>query len=160
MSDASIIVPDIFTTDEVVAGGENYLYLDICDFKLRQSVGMYCLSWERNGHHYGVVAEVIQRLNMGIDVVLNGSLRNLEQARKQFLNLNTVLIRMQGSCFDGIKSQCLIAEDDEVRLEWSDRDDIGHPYVLTLNSENSIEKAVKMLLTLILYDRKSLDQAI
>lgn len=95
-NEASIIVPEVYTTDEEAAKGENYILLDERDFHLRQSMGMYCLNWKKNNQYYGVVADIIQRLNMGVDVVLNGSLHNLEQAMKQFPNLNTIIIQKQG----------------------------------------------------------------
>lgn len=159
-SEASIFIPDVYTTDEAVAEGENYKYLADCDFNLRHSMGMYCLSWEKNEHKYGVGADIIQRLNAGVDVVLNGSLRNIDQAAKQFPNLNTVLVKKQGHHFEKARNQYVIAEEDDVRLEWYDRDDMGHPYVLTLESENSTDKAVNMLLNLVTYERGKLDEVI
>ena len=160
VNEVSIIVPDVYTTDKEVAEGENYIHLDERDFVLRQSMGMYCLNWEKKQQQYGVVADLIQRLNTGVDVILNGSLHNLEQATKQFPNINTVLIRKPGCRSSESVNQYLIAEDEEVRLEWSDSDQMGHPYVLTLMSEESIDKAVEMLIGLVTYERKSFDKVV
>ena len=91
-NEPSIVVPEVYTTDEVIAEGDNYKYLQACDFNLRASMGMYSLSWGKNQHQYGISADIIQRLNTGIDVVVNGSLHNLEQATRQFPNINTVII--------------------------------------------------------------------
>ena len=161
----SIIVPEVYTTDEAVAEGDNYKHLDERDFNLRASMGMYSLGWEKNAHQFGISADIIQRLNTGVDVVVNGSLHNLEQATRLFPNINTVIIKKQGcgsrSDFSKINEhQYLIAENEDVKLEWSDADDMGHPYILTLMSEDDIEKAIEMLLSLISYERNYLDKVV
>jgi len=158
--DASILVPDVYTTDKSEADSGSYVYLDERDFNLRLSMGMYCLCWEKNQHHYGVIADVIQRINTGVDVLLSGSLHNVEQAKKLFPNMNIVQVAKQGCSPQKIVGHHLIAEDDGVRLEWSDNDDMGTPYVLTLSSEKDIPNAIEMLLALIVYEKKYLDDAI
>jgi len=155
---SSILVPEIYTTDEVVATGENYLYIDERNFLLRQSMDIYSLSWEKKGQLYGVSGDLSQRLNSGIDIILNGSLHNEAKARNQFPNLNTVLIQKYNSKKKHDESCYLIAEDDEVTLAWdSQNTKMGQPYVLTLMSDHGMEKALEMMLTLVTYNRNCLE---
>lgn len=152
--ETSVIIPQIVTTDEEVGQSDNYVYVDDRDYKLRNSMGMYCLTWEKNKSKYAVVADLIQRLNTGVDVILNGSMKNVEQARKQFPNLNIVVIKNQGCGNRMLPNQYLIAEDEDIKLEWHDSDDdMGQPYVLTIASDGSMDKAIDMLLNLVTYER-------
>ena len=155
---SSILVPEIYTTDEIVAKSTNYTYIDERNFLLRQSMDIYSLSWEKKDHLYGVSGDLSQRLNSGVDIILNGSLHNQVQARSQFPNLNTVLIQKYNSKIKQDKDCYLIAEDDEVTLAWdSQNTKMGQPYVLTLMSDHGMEKALEMMLTLVTYNRNCLD---
>ncbi|MDH5258619.1 MAG: hypothetical protein OEX07_11445, partial [Gammaproteobacteria bacterium] len=119
------------------------------------------LTWTKNNCFYAVGADLIQRLHTGIDVILNGSLHNLEEATKQFPNLNTVLVQKEGSIVREQSNRYLITEDDEVKLEWSDQEtDLGHPYILTLQSEHSMDNAVDMLISLVTYEKSCLDKVV
>ena len=154
--ETSITIPQVVTTDESVALSDNYEYVEERDFNLRNSMGMYCLTWEKNKYQYAVVADLIQRVNTGVDVILNGSMKNVQQARKQFPNLNIVVIKNQGGGYNVQPNQYLIAEEDEIKLEWHDSDDdMGQPYVLTMVNETSMNKAIEMLLNLVTYERNS-----
>lgn len=155
---SSIMVPQIFTTDELVATTDNYTYIDERNFLLRQSMDIFTLSWEKKGHLYGVSGDLSQRLNSGVDVILNGSLHNQTQARNHFPNLSTVLIQKYNGNKNQSDSCYLIAEDDEVTLEWDSQDTkMGQPYVLTLMSDHGMDKALEMMLTLVTYNRNCLD---
>jgi len=159
--DKDIIIPQVVTTDPEVAEGDNYIHVEENDFRLRDSMGMYCLKWSKKGHFYGVVADVVQRLNTGVDIVINGSFHNLEQAKTQFPNLNTVIIKKQGVSSQSSSNQYLIAEEEDVKLEWNDKDgDMYHPYVLSMLSEDNVEKGIEILIGLFAYDRKSLAKVI
>jgi len=160
-NEASIIVPQVYTTDKVVAEDDNYIYLDERDFLLRESMGIYCLSWKVRNEYYGVGGDFEQRLNSGVDVILNGSLHNLDQATKHFPNLNVVMIKKQGGCVHDTTNQYLIADDDGVTLEWSSKhEDIGHPYILTLESDDNMEKAIEMFVNLVTYERNAFEKVV
>ena len=155
---SSILVPEIYTTDKTVVKSVNYTYIDKRNFLLRQSMDIYSLSWEKKGHLYGVSGDLSQRLNSGVDIILNGSLHNQTQARNQFSNLNTVLIQKYNSKNKHDENCYLIAEDDEVMLAWNSQDTkMGQPYVLTLMSDHGMDKALEMLLTLVTYNKNCLD---
>jgi len=155
---SSVLVPEVYTTDEAVAKSENYIYIDQRNFLLRKSMDIYSLSWEKKGQLFGVSGDLSQRLNSGVDVILNGSLHNLDQAKSLYPNINTVLIQKQSKEKVRSDSYYLIAEDDEVTLEWdSQGENMGHPYVLTLMSGHGMDKALEMMLTLITYNRNCLE---
>lgn len=155
-----ILVPEVYTTDEVQAESENYIHIDERNFLLRESMDVYCMSWEKNGHYYGFSGDLIQRLNSGVDIILNGSFHSLDQAKKQFPGINTVMIKRQNKVSSDNENY-LIAEDDEVRLEWDSQDaKFGHPYVLTLMSDDGMQNALDMLSTLITYNRNCLQYVV
>jgi len=157
---SDIVIPEVFTTDKVMAEGDNYTYIDERNFSLRQSMDLYCLTWEKKGHLFGVNGDLSQRLNSGTDIILNGSMHNLEQAKKLYPNINTIVVRKHNAKNTPTGNDYLIAEDDEVRLEWESQDvRFGHPYMLTLMSEHCMENAIEMILSLVIYNRNCLEYA-
>lgn len=157
---SDIIIPKVYTTDKVAAEGDNYSYIDERNFLLRQSMDLYGLSWEKKGHFYGVNGDFSQRLESGVDIILNGSLLNFEQAKKLCPNMNTIVVRKQKSDGDNDRCEYLIAENDEVKLEWECQDTkFGHPYVLTLMSDQCMGNAIEMILSLVIYNRNCLEYA-
>ena len=151
---SSVFIPEIFTTDDEISENENYRYIDERNFRLRQSMDVYSLSWKKQGHFFGVNGDISQRLNSGVDVVINGSFHNLKQARQQFPNINIVLIRREHVA---IKKHYLIAEDDEVRLEFDgNKGEMGFLYMLTMMSGHGMGNALDMLLMLISNNRSYL----
>ena len=153
-----IIVPEIFTTDKLVAENDNFIYVDERNFRLRQSMDLYSLSWVKKDQLYGVNGDLTHRLNSGADVILNGSLHNLDQVKYLYPNVNTIVIKNLTDGDESDNDNYLIAENDEVKLEWESKDKgLGHPYVLTLMSGHCMENAIEMILSLIIYNRNSLD---
>jgi len=157
----SIIVPQIYTTNKEGAESDNYCYVDERNFLLRESMGIYSLHWKKKDCYFGVSGDLTHRLNSGVDVILNGSIHNLEAATKQFPNLNAVIIQKQGNLIHRTVDYYPIAEDADVRLEWNSKDaSMGHPYVLTLLSEDGMDRAKEMLLNLISYNRYNLEDVV
>jgi len=161
LSDQSdIIVPEIYTTDETVAKCENYIYIDERNFLLRQSMDLYSLSWEKNESFYGVSGDLSQRIASGADVILNGSLHNLSRAKLLFPSISIVFIKKQAADEFDVEGRYLIAEHDEVKLEWDEKDfKLGQPYVLTLMSDHCMENAIEMILSLVTHNRDCLEYA-
>jgi ribose 1,5-bisphosphokinase len=81
-----------YITRPAHAGGENHVALSEEEFRLRQRSGLFALTWEAHGMHYGIGNEVAHWLAHGADVLVNGSRGAFEQACERFPALRPVLI--------------------------------------------------------------------
>jgi len=158
---ASCTVFQTFTTSDVIAKDGHFEYLDEVDFKLRQSMDMFSLYWEKNGMFYGISGEVSEYLNKGINVVINGSLHNVEQASKLFPQMNVIMVKKQKPSSELAMEGYPLIIDEDVQLEWVNNvNGIYCPYVLTLLEDNAQEKAAELLIKLIEYNESYLDKVI
>ena len=61
-------------------GDDQHVELDAAEFARREQRGEFLFSWSAHGFDYGVPREVLQRLQAGEDVVVNGSRAYLANA--------------------------------------------------------------------------------
>lgn len=73
-----------YITRAASAGGENHVELSEAEFRLRQQLDLFALSWEANGYHYALGAEIDCWLASGLDVMANGSRASLTRAQARF----------------------------------------------------------------------------
>lgn len=81
-----------YITRPAHAGGENHVALSEAEFRSRQQRGLFALTWEAHGFHYGIGNEVAHWLARGADVLVNGSRAAFAMACERFPALNPVLI--------------------------------------------------------------------
>lgn len=81
-----------YITRPAHAGGENHVALSVAEFHSREQRGLFALTWQAHGLHYGIGSEVEHWLAHGADVLVNGSRGALPLARERFQNLRPVLI--------------------------------------------------------------------
>jgi ribose 1,5-bisphosphokinase len=81
-----------YITRPAHAGGENHVALSEEEFQLRERSGLFALTWQAHGLHYGIGNEVAHWLAHGADVLVNGSRGAFEQACERFPALRPVLI--------------------------------------------------------------------
>lgn len=81
-----------YITRPAAAGGENHVALTEEEFLARQSAGLFAMSWESHGCHYGIGIEINQWLAMGLTVVVNGSRGYLDTALTHYPDLRPVLV--------------------------------------------------------------------
>ncbi|MFW6235207.1 MAG: phosphonate metabolism protein/1,5-bisphosphokinase (PRPP-forming) PhnN [Desulfovibrionales bacterium] len=81
-----------YITRPAQTGGENHVALSEAEFTRRSDSGLFALSWESHGFHYGIGAEVISWLQRGFTVVVNGSRQYLPEAQKRIPTLAPVEI--------------------------------------------------------------------
>ena len=75
-------------TRPAAAGGEDHVEVDEATFASREAAGGYALSWRANG----VRAIVVEHLELGRTVVLNGSRAIIDDARSRFAAIQVILI--------------------------------------------------------------------
>jgi ribose 1,5-bisphosphokinase len=81
-----------YITRPAHAGGENHVALSTAEFHSREQRGLFALTWEAHGLHYGIGNEVAHWLAHGADVLVNGSRGAYAPARERFPTLRPVLI--------------------------------------------------------------------
>ncbi|WP_266159914.1 phosphonate metabolism protein/1,5-bisphosphokinase (PRPP-forming) PhnN [Dyella silvatica] len=81
-----------YITRPAHAGGENHVALSDAEFESRALRGLFALTWQAHGLHYGIGREIEHWLHRGADVLVNGSRDAYEQARERFPALQPVLI--------------------------------------------------------------------
>lgn len=81
-----------YITRPAHAGGENHVALSEEEFSQRERRGLFALTWEAHGLHYGIGNEVGHWLAHGADVLVNGSRGAFELACERFPALRPVLI--------------------------------------------------------------------
>ena len=63
------------------AGDEDHIELSVDEFERRERAGEFLFAWQSHGFHYGVDRRVLDWLEAGDDVIVNGSRAYLETAR-------------------------------------------------------------------------------
>jgi ribose 1,5-bisphosphokinase len=81
-----------YITRPADAGGENHVALSEAEFTSRAGRGLFALTWQAHGLHYGIGREIEHWLERGIRVLVNGSRDAYPQACARFPALQAVLI--------------------------------------------------------------------
>lgn len=81
-----------YITRPADAGGENHVALSEEEFQSREKRGLFALTWQAHGLHYGIGNEVAHWIARGADVLVNGSRGAFDTACERFPTLHPVLI--------------------------------------------------------------------
>lgn len=94
--ESGVMIAHRYITRDWQAGGENHVELTDAEFALRKSLGLFSLSWQANGHHYGIGSEVDAWLQTNHSVIVNGSRQHLPEAIEHYgEHLVAVLITVE-----------------------------------------------------------------
>lgn len=88
----NVVFAHRYITRPVEADGENHIALSQEEFDHREQNQCFAMSWRAHRNGYGVGVEIDHWLNAGMTVVVNGSRGYLENARKDYPELEAVLI--------------------------------------------------------------------
>ncbi|MCA1939821.1 MAG: phosphonate metabolism protein/1,5-bisphosphokinase (PRPP-forming) PhnN [Caenispirillum bisanense] len=91
---APVVFAHRYITRSADAGGEVHVPLSPAEFALRESRGLFALSWHSHGLSYGIGREIDLWLAAGLTVVVNGSRGYLPQAAERYPDLVPVVIRV------------------------------------------------------------------
>jgi ribose 1,5-bisphosphokinase len=89
---AGVVVARRAITRPATPGGEQHMAVTPAQFDRMLERGEFALHWRSNGHAYGVGREILQALEQGDTVVLNGSREHLPQARALLPSLEFVRV--------------------------------------------------------------------
>jgi len=87
-----------YITRPAHAGGENHVALSEAEFHSREQRGLFALTWQAHGLHYGLGNEVVTWLARGANVLVNGSRSALSCAFERFPTMQPVLITASPEC--------------------------------------------------------------
>ncbi len=82
--ESGLMIAHRYITRDWQAGGENHVELTDAEFALRESLGLFPLSWQANGHRYGIGNEVDAWLHANHSVIINGSRQHLPEAIEHY----------------------------------------------------------------------------
>ncbi len=160
-NERSIVIPNTITTDVRLEDDDNYSYVEKSDFVLRKSMGLYCLDWEKMENSFGISGEVSQLINKGINVFMNGSLINIENAMKLFPKINVVMIRSESTSSDSDYDGFPLIESENARLEWvRQANGIYCPFVLTIINKYKLDDIASLLINFTLSNHSQLAKAV
>lgn len=77
----SLIVADRFITRKTREGDDNHIALSELSFKERKNDNQFLFDWESHGFYYGISIEVLDYLDDGQNVIVNGSRAYITQAK-------------------------------------------------------------------------------
>jgi ribose 1,5-bisphosphokinase len=141
-----------YITRPMDAGGENHIELSTAEFQKRRELGLFALDWESHQNFYGVGSEIVQWLNAGATVVVNGSREYLPTAAERFPAMRVVLIDVSPN----VLRQRLTDRGRETPAEIEERIDrsqqiapVAHSNLIVLTNDDSLAgsgaRFVKML---------------
>ncbi|HAU5562467.1 ribonucleoside-triphosphate reductase [Pantoea sp. BL1] len=69
----NLVIAHRYITRPADAGGENHVALSEAEFRRRQAMGLFAISWQAHGLYYGLGEEIDHWLARGLNVLVNGS---------------------------------------------------------------------------------------
>lgn len=102
-----------YITRPADACGENHIALSPAEFESRATAGLFAMHWRSHDLDYGIGVEVMQWLDRGMTVVINGSREYLSKAQIQYPELVPVIIEVSTS----LLKQRLLARGRESEQE-------------------------------------------
>jgi len=113
-SEEKVLFAHRYITRDAFSGGENHVELSKTDFLIRKESGLFVLDWESHGNFYGIGIEVISWLNVGFNVVINGSREYLPTAKSKIPSLIDILIDADPSIIESRLSNRNRETPDEI----------------------------------------------
>ncbi|MDQ7074696.1 MAG: ribose 1,5-bisphosphokinase [Gammaproteobacteria bacterium] len=149
--DDSVLFAHRYITRPAAPEAENHIVLSEQEWRTRQRLGLFSLSWQSHGFRYGIGIEIDHWLQLGLNVVINGSREYLAEASRQY-DLRPILVSASAST---LRQRLLNrgregGESIELRLQRAQQyDQLIHPKLMTLHNDAELETAVEQLLLLL-----------
>jgi len=80
----NLLIAHRYITRAADAGGENHVALSETEFRRRQSLGLFAVSWQAHGLHYALGEEIDLWLARGLNVLVNGSRLHLPIVQQHY----------------------------------------------------------------------------
>ncbi|WP_343465094.1 ribose 1,5-bisphosphokinase [Pantoea sp.] len=79
-----LLVAHRYITRPADAGGENHVALTCAEFRRREALGLFAISWQAHGLHYALGLEIDLWLARGLTVLVNGSRQHLPVVQQHY----------------------------------------------------------------------------
>jgi len=151
-ADGSVLFAHRYITRPALPESENHVVLSESEWRTRQRLGLFSLSWQSHGFSYGIGIEIDQWLQLGANVVINGSREYLAEASRCYENVQPVLVQASESC---LRQRLLhrgreTVESIELRLQRGEQfNQVSHPNLIYLNNDAELEASVQELVSLL-----------
>jgi ribose 1,5-bisphosphokinase len=150
---AEVVFTHRYITRPADAGGENHIALDEKEFRSREQMRCFAMSWRSHNTHYGIGIEINQWLAKGLNVVVNGSRAYLPTAARKYPEMVPVLIKVEPEILksrlesrgredkEKIKHRLLQARDLELSA--------SHPRLIEIDNNNALYEAGEQFVSII-----------
>jgi len=151
-SDKQPLVAHRYITQAIKENDENFVEMSTFDFQRRKEAGLFLFDWEYEGNPYGVGKEVLQWLDAGEHVIVNGSRRYLSTAQEICPELVPIWMTISEKV---LRKRLIIRaretkEEREQRLEENhDLERFKSDRCISVINNASMKKTIKQILALI-----------
>lgn len=159
-AETKVVFAHRYITRPADAGGENHLALSRGEFARRAQMGCFAMRWRSHNTWYGIGIEIDKWLEMGLDVVVNGSRAYLDLAQSGYPQLIPVLISASA---DRLRDRLLAraresGEEIEKRLIQAAllERNIDHPRLVSISNNGTLAEAGDCLVELISGEKERL----
>ncbi|KNC08297.1 ribonucleoside-triphosphate reductase [Pantoea sp. RIT-PI-b] len=80
----NLLIAHRYITRAADAGGENHVALSELEFRRREALGLFAISWQAHGLHYALGKEIDLWLAQGLNVLVNGSRLHLPRVQQHY----------------------------------------------------------------------------
>ncbi|WP_277978384.1 ribose 1,5-bisphosphokinase [Pantoea endophytica] len=80
----NLLIAHRYITRAADAGGENHVALSEAEFRRREALGLFAVSWQAHGMYYGLGEEIDLWLARGLNVLVNGSRLHLPIVQQHY----------------------------------------------------------------------------
>lgn len=81
---ANLVIAHRYITRPADAGGENHVALSEAEFRRREALGLFAISWQAHGLSYALGEEIDHWLARGLNVLVNGSRLHLPVVEQHY----------------------------------------------------------------------------
>jgi len=117
----SILFAHRYITRESSDASESFVQLLEVEFKQRQKLGLFWLTWESHQLHYAIGTEVRNWLQSGLTVVVNGSRQALPEVARICAQDGVILVPVWVHCEAGVLAHRLLARGRETETQIQER---------------------------------------
>jgi ribose 1,5-bisphosphokinase len=117
----SILFAHRYITRESSDASESFVQLLEVEFKQRQKLGLFWLTWESHQLHYAIGTEVRNWLQSGLTVVVNGSRQALPEVARICAQDGVILVPVWVHCEANVLAQRLRARGRETETQIQER---------------------------------------
>jgi len=146
-----VIFAHRYITRPAFSGNENHVALSKKEFESRLTANLFALHWESHDNYYGIGIEINCWMEMGLNVVMNGSREYLPMARDKYPELIAISIEASPSVIsarlaargreDGLEIRNRMERNEKLKIDFNN--------VVKIQNDGAVEDAGEILVKII-----------